>query len=65
MDKERSLPSQALFVNKLVNVAGWKASSRWIKSGHKDPDAGRYESSSTTAELLDRQFHLLLACMFR
>ena len=63
--KDGGITSRALYVNKLFNVGGWKASIRWIKSCHKEPDAGRYETSPTKAELLDRQFPLLRACMFR
>ncbi len=65
VDKERSFPSRALFVNKLANVGGWKASSCWITGGRKDPGAGRYVASSPAAELLACLFLLLLACMFR
>ncbi len=65
VSKERTLPSRGLFVNKLANVGGWKASSRWIAGGHRDPDAGQYETNSPTTELLAHQLLLLLAAMFR
>ncbi len=62
-DKDRVLGSRALFVNKLANIGDWKASTRWVTGGHRDPDKGIYETSSPTAQLLCHQLLMFYASL--
>ena len=66
VDPKRILPSRMVLTNKgKPELADAELKARWVFGGHRDPDAGAYQTSSPTVSVVGHNLLNFLAVQFR
>ena len=66
IDPKRILPSRMVLTNKgQPELSGAELKARWVFGGHRDPDAGSYQTSSPTVSVVGHNLLNFLAVQYR